>query len=75
MFYQTEEASTCDICEGDECAEKCSPQALRQQAEKDLQGKQPDVLFKKGEPMTSNTSKLVESAVSLILAILCVRLI
>uniref|UniRef100_A0A336LNM3 CD109 antigen n=1 Tax=Culicoides sonorensis TaxID=179676 RepID=A0A336LNM3_CULSO len=46
MFYKTEEASTCDICEGEECAEKCSPQALRQQAENENKSNEPNVLFK-----------------------------
>lgn len=75
MFYQTEEATTCDICEGEECAEKCSPQALRQQAEKDLQSKEKDVLFKQGDVSMSSTSNLIESAVTIFLAMLCIRFI
>ncbi|XP_063696587.1 CD109 antigen-like isoform X3 [Culicoides brevitarsis] len=71
MFYQTEAATTCDICEGEECAEKCSPQALKQQAEKESQSKEPEILFKAGK---GGSSQLIESVVTLILTFLCVRL-
>lgn len=72
MFYKTEEATTCDICEGEECNEKCSPQALRQQDErKDEENTRQKVLFKTAQ---SSTPKLMESALIMIFGIFCVRL-
>lgn len=73
MFYQTEAATTCDICEGEECTEKCSPQALRQQAEKDAKSKEPDVFFKTEEVQRSNTPKLVMNALTMLFTLLCIR--
>lgn len=34
MFYNVEKSSACDICEGEECAEKCAPKAQPQVSQK-----------------------------------------
>lgn len=71
MFYQVEKASLCDICEGEECAEKCAPQAQKQQADKDTKESK-DVLFK--EATAGSTTSSFSSAIALVFAFICARM-
>uniref|UniRef100_A0A6B2E4V8 CD109 antigen n=1 Tax=Phlebotomus kandelakii TaxID=1109342 RepID=A0A6B2E4V8_9DIPT len=66
MFYSANPASLCDICEGDDCGESCTPQAQQQMAENE-----PTSPLDK--PTARSSSSTVESLTFLILGSLISR--